>query len=247
MWFENFINNEEFSHQFQPIYNLDSWRIIGYEGLFRSDKFQTPEEMFQFARKQKRLYELDSRSIYKAVRTYQQAGFSNRDGRLFLNIFPSTLERTSIHAFLSNMKNEFQLSSQHIVLEICESEKIQDIAKFRKIIDELKKQGISIALDDIGKGISDIQRIIELEPEYIKLDQYFTVDLHTSKKKQVILESIIRYSDVFQSKLILEGLETPIDLATAKISGVPFGQGYILGKPAFLKEKHRDGSRASFE
>lgn len=235
MWFENFIKNEEFFHHFQPIYNLNGWRVIGYEVLLRSNIFPNPEAAFELARRNKQLYELDSRSIHKAVLTYLMAGFSKRDGKLFINVFPSTLQNKDFHSFIDNIMYDYHLSSQQIVLEICESEQILDMKGFVKIINELKRNGISIALDDVGKGHGDIQKIIELEPDFIKLDQYFADDLPNSKKKQDIIKSLMQYCDRFQSQLILEGLETLEELNFAKRFGILLGQGYVLGKPENLK------------
>ena len=236
MSFRKFIKKEEFFHLYQPIYNLNDWTIIGNEGLIRSKKYHSPEETFNLAKTIKRLYELDIRSLLKAILTYQNEGFSRIDGKLFLNVFPSTIQRSSFQTFIKFVMDDLQIPSQQIVLEINESERIRDLSQFSKITRNLKKNGILIALDDIGRGISDFQKIIELEPDYIKVDRYFSDKLSHSNKKQALVQSLIKYCDDIQAKLILEGLETPIDLACAKIIGVPYGQGYILGKPRFLEK-----------
>jgi EAL domain-containing protein (putative c-di-GMP-specific phosphodiesterase class I) len=236
VWFENFIKNEEFNHNYQPIYNLNDWVVIGYEVFLTSKIFSNPEETFELARKRKRLYELDSRSIHKAIDTYIKAGFSKKHGRLFINVFPSTLQNENFQSFIIDIMCNLQVSCQQIVLEILKSEQIEDYSNIKKSMDSLKKQGFLFALDEYGKGNSDIKRILELDPDYIKLDRYFTVGLIKSREKQFVLKSVKEYCQTFGKQLILEGLELPEDLAFAKLSGITYGQGYALGKPQNIKE-----------
>lgn len=236
MLFENFIEKEEFYHYYQPIYNLNDWTIIGYEVFLRSDLFSNPEETFEVARLKKRLYELDSRSIHKAIETFKQAGFAKKHGKLFINVFPSTLQNERFQPFIIDIMNNLQVSCQQIVLEILESEQIEDYTMLKESINSLKNQGFLLAVDDFGKGNSDIRRIIESDPDYIKLDRYFTIDLIKSKEKQFVLKLVLDYCNVFNKKLILEGIELPEHLALAKASGITYGQGYAIGKPTSLKE-----------
>ncbi|WP_157800902.1 EAL domain-containing protein [Bacillus solitudinis] len=231
-----YIREEKFYHYFQPIYNLNSMNKIGFEALLRSKVHANPETVFKEAIKEKRLYELDSISIHNALYTYQSAGFSQKEGALFLNIFPSTILNRDFSSFLNKISTENYLDKQQIVLEICESESIDEFETFKERIIELKKQGFLIAIDDIGKGYSNFELVIELEPDYLKLDRYFSKDLHLSKKKQRIISFFLNYCEEEKIRLILEGLEDNRDLVVAKALGVKHGQGYILGRPALLKE-----------
>lgn len=206
---------------------------MGYEVLLRSEVYSNPEQAFQAARKRKQLYELDSRSIHKAVRTYQSTGNSQNESQLFLNILPSTILNPMFPSFLDTiiiMKDK-QLHRQQIVLEISESEIIDDFDYFKTMIVMLKRQGFLIAIDDIGKGYSNLKFIIELKPDYLKLDRYLAHDLHLFDEKQSLILLFADYCKQYQSQLILEGLESESELAIAKSLGVPLAQGYILGEP----------------
>ncbi|MGM8366558.1 EAL domain-containing protein, partial [Virgibacillus sp. W0181] len=122
------------------------------------------------------------------------------------------------------------------VLEISESEIIKDFVSFKKQLRELKIQGFLIAIDDVGKGFSDMQTMIELEADYLKLDRYFSQDLHLSTQKQSFVSFFVNYCKQNNSELILEGVENYAEMETAKSMGVPIAQGYFLGKPAPLKK-----------
>ncbi|MGM8366733.1 EAL domain-containing protein, partial [Virgibacillus sp. W0181] len=172
MSIKKFIKYKKFCHYFQPIYNLDNRKKVGYEALIRSKNFSNPKHIFQVAKENNQLYELDSQSIYKAILAYHSTELSRKNGYLFLNILPSTILKQELPSFLEQIMLENNLQSQQIVLEISESEIIKDFVSFKKQLRELKIQGFLIAIDDVGKGFSDMQTMIELEADYLKLDRY---------------------------------------------------------------------------
>ncbi|TDL31134.1 EAL domain-containing protein [Jeotgalibacillus sp. S-D1] len=230
----NLIRNELFSHSFQPIIDIQRWRKIGFEGLLKTSHFNNVEDVFKLAIQEKQLYELDSKSIHKAALTYHSAGFSRKDCYLFLNVFPSTLINANFLPFVRKIITEYAYFNHQIIFEISETEVIRDFSSFKKQIIQLRSEGFLFAIDDVGKGNSNFKYILELEPTFIKLDQYFSNSLYKNLKKQDFIKSIINYTDNHEIKLILKGIETEIDLAMAKCIGVKYGQGNILGRPESL-------------
>jgi EAL domain-containing protein (putative c-di-GMP-specific phosphodiesterase class I) len=231
---KKFIREENFYHYFQPIYCLKSGDKLGYEVLLRSTVYPNPEYVFQEAKKENWLYELDSRSIHKALLTYQSTGLSKWDGNLFINILPSTILNQRFPSFLKKIVTENYLDTRKIVLEISESEIIEEFDTFVNRLFEIKNQGFLIAIDDIGDGYSHFKTIIELEPDYLKLDRYLSKDLHLSKQKQTVISFYLSYAKQYKCQLILEGIENEMEMETAKELGVPIAQGYFLGRPALL-------------
>ena len=227
---DDIIQNKRFYHVFQPIYALKDWHLFAYEALLRCEFVQNPELLFQLAMKQNRLYELDISSIFHALTSVRKQYI-----QLFINVYPSTIVHPSFPDFLRKLKR-MRSSCQSIVLEINESEKISDIDLLRKAIRFLRTNGFSVALDDLGKGEFSIQTVMELEPDFVKLDRYYSIDLSNSIEKQNEIQMIL---DVCQQKniyLVLEGIEEPKDLAMAKKLGVHLGQGYLLGRPLPVSE-----------
>ncbi|MFS0824358.1 EAL domain-containing protein [Bacillus sp. 1P02SD] len=231
----NLIQNELFSHFFQPIIDIQTWTRIGFEGLLRTSHDVNPEETFNLAKTEKQLYELDSRSIHKAAFTYHSAGFSKKDGHLFLNVFPSTLTNTNFLPFIKRIITDNNYFSQQVIFEISEMETITDFSSLKENIARLKSDGIKFAIDDVGKGNSNLKSIIELDPNFIKLDKYFSNNLYKEPKKQEIIKTILYYTNNHNINLVLEGIETEMDLAVAKAIGVKYGQGFILGRPKAFK------------
>ncbi|MEQ6389244.1 EAL domain-containing protein [Bacillaceae bacterium S4-13-58] len=230
------ISEGNFHHYFQPIFSFDYGKEIGFEALIRSSKFPNPEKLFQEAEKENRLYELDSHSIYKALSTYLFAGSPILSGSLFVNAFPSTILSEKFPSFLNSIVSDKFFSSQRIVFELSESEIITDYDILKERIEWIKSKGCLIAIDDVGKGYTNVQTLIELEPDFLKLDQYFSRDLYTSTKKQLFIDFYVNYCRQNNIRLILEGIENSSDMETAKKLGVEMGQGYYLGRPTPLRE-----------
>ncbi|CQR46214.1 Putative cyclic di-GMP phosphodiesterase YliE [Paraliobacillus sp. PM-2] len=232
MLIDTVIEEEHFYHYFQPIFNINGQKVIGYEVLLRTSLFPNPVYTFQAAKEVKRLYELDSKSIKKAITTYYSSAIATEKLFLFINVFPSSIVNEAFDHFLEHLLRDNQIRKDQLVLEISESELIEDPPLFRMHIERLKQQGFHFALDDVGKGYANFDMMIDLEPNYIKLDRLFSYQLDQSKKKQNLIRFFLQYCKENDIKLILEGLETEEELQVAKAVGITYVQGFLLGKPA---------------
>lgn len=220
-------------HHFQPIYNIQKWELIGYECLLRTSEESNPQKIFEQAIKMKKLYELDSRSIHKAFLTLNDARFSETK-KLFINVYPSTLCDQRFLSYLHKIINESNINCQQLIFEIIEAEQINDFNLIKEVLHELKMMRFNIAIDDVGKDFCTMKSIIEFEPDFIKLDGYFTEDLSKVKNKKILITHLNNLCKSINSKLIVEGVENEKDLASLKSIGVEYAQGYLLGRPSDL-------------
>lgn len=231
MAFSDLFENNKFYHDFQPIVDLARDQAVGYEALFRSGVYPNPESAYNQAIESNKLYELDIRSINEAVHSFLKAEPGVRKKKLFLNAYPSTILHPDFSITMSALLKLFPEGGHPIVLEIIESEAINNFERLSRIIHHLKEQGLLIAVDDFGKGMDNINRTIEVDADYIKLDRYFSINLCHSEKKQAYVSFIVQYCDQFQIKAILEGLETESDIRLARRLGIHYAQGNLLGRP----------------
>ncbi|MGN7299570.1 EAL domain-containing protein [Ferdinandcohnia sp. SAFN-114] len=104
-------------------------------------------------------------------------GYTIEEGKLFLNILPSTILHDTFLEFIMTIVRNY-LFKQESILEISESEIVEQYKTFRERIYLLKELGFRIVIDDYGKGYPDIKNVMELEPPYLKLDRYFSKTLH---------------------------------------------------------------------
>ena len=226
---EDIIRKKMFHHVFQPLYALGNWDIFGYEALLRCKFFHSPECIFRLAIEKNRLYDLDCSSIHHAL-----TSVNVRNIRFFVNVYPSTMVHPSFPNFLEKLKS-ISFSNQNIVFEINEAEKVLDMGLLRKVAffmkDNMKDKRYAIALDDFGKGESSFKTVVELNPDFVKLDRSYAVKLSASNQKQKEIQMLLKICQQKNMRLILEGIEDPMDVAMAKVLGIHLGQGHFLGKP----------------
>jgi EAL domain-containing protein (putative c-di-GMP-specific phosphodiesterase class I) len=234
---QELVTQNNFFHLFQPICSLPGKRNLGYEALIRSKSNINPEEIFQYAMEQNFLYELDSLSISLAISTFfSSVETRESDELLFLNVFPSTLAAASFPALIHKIREQFDTFCNRIVFEVNESVAqgtLWNSTSFIEMIAFLREQGFKIALDDVGEGATTFKKIIEVSPDFIKLDKFFAKELCSSRTKQKVIELFVEYcKEGFH--LILEGIEQQDELEKAISLGITLGQGYLLGKPNLL-------------
>lgn len=233
----DFSEKLKFSHVFQPIFSLEKDIVIGYESLIRSEQIKNPQLLFALAEKQQKLFELDVSSIIESIYCFNQlipAQFATL--YLTVNIYPSTIVNPYFLYLIDDVMGKVNLPPSSIIFELNEAETVENIKELQKSIGYLKRAGFIIALDDLGKGQSSLRIALEVEPNIVKLDQYFSVNLENSIKKQRFLDWITSYFQVENTFVTLEGIETESQLTIAKQVGVTYGQGFYLGKPLPLKD-----------
>jgi EAL domain-containing protein (putative c-di-GMP-specific phosphodiesterase class I) len=178
----------------------------------------------------KKLYELETKSIFKLLKTYFSQDRISK-GLLFINVYPSTISNSGFPVFRKYFSHHFPTLRNKLVFEILETEQVGSISLMKERIFLLKSLGFQIAIDDVGNGWSSSNIIIELEPNYIKLDHYFSIDLSKSLAKQEMIKFFLQYAEKFNIQVVIEGIEHNSDLATAKRLGIPICQGFLLEKP----------------
>lgn len=221
---------KDVNHVFQPVYSLQQQRAIGFEALMRHAFFPKPDVLFKVADEMGQLNRLDILSIEKAIETF---GFGN-SGYLFLNVFPTTILASEFQDLMENLMRRRSINIAKIVFELNETpreENVWNTPSFKKQLSKLRQLGCVIALDDVGVGGASLKKVIEFQPDMIKLDRYFSVDLARSKSKQEMITLFVNFCKNHKSTLILEGVEESDDFKTAKRLNVPFVQGYFTGKP----------------
>jgi len=220
------IEQSLFEHYCQPIFDLNKEQQAGGELLLRT-QFGTPDVIFQQAKKQGKLFELDIISIIKAMNTAPVF----KDQFLFLNIFPSTIKNPLFFPFIEEIILNKQINCSKVVFELNESEKVQNIGLLSDRINKLRDMGFLFACDDVGKGTMYLTYMMELNVNFVKLDRDFSNDLANSIKIQDMVSAIKYFCQLNNIMVILEGIEDEETLMMAKKLGVDMGQGYYLGMP----------------
>jgi PAS domain S-box-containing protein len=218
---ERMIGERAFTPVFQPIVRLADGKPIAYEALTRFADGNPPERRFADADSIGLGVELESVTIRAAL---DASCALPSDAKLSINVSPRFVLTPGAMAAV------LEKASRAIVLEITEQEAIEDYAAFRKAIAGL---GVAVdwAVDDAGAGYASLRHIIEIRPEYVKLDRGLVSGIGGDPIRQALVAGMLHFAASIGLRIIAEGIETDTERLTLSGLGVEFGQGYLFGRP----------------
>lgn len=211
-----------------PIVHAESSDAIGREALMRGPRgvpFESPPLAFAMAAALNMLERLDCHCIRKAI------DVSGGEGSLFLNVHPRTLVRSSD---FWGVVGEFERSSgrrpDSVVFEIVEHSPARE-TDLPNALRELRALGFRIAVDDLGEGSAGLRRLVEVAPDFAKIDRFFIQDVDTDRRRRVTVDAIARLGRELGVTIIAEGVEREEERRVLIDLGIPLVQGYLFGKP----------------
>ncbi|MFP4446105.1 MAG: EAL domain-containing protein [Desulfosudaceae bacterium] len=223
---------------FQPILELETLAIIGYEALTRGPaktEFHNPTLLFLMAAECGLSFELDRVCRKKAFERVREMG---TDRKIFVNTLSMTIHDPEFRGiYLKELLEDMAIKPENVIFEISEKLAIDNYDLFRGSLRDYTDIGIVHAGDDMGTGYSDLERIMELNPGYMKVDMSFVKDIDKSFMKQEIIKALVNLSKNINSQVIVEGIETPEELETLKKLNVRYGQGFLFAHPSDNPEK----------
>lgn len=234
--FEEVVTKKSLEVHFQPIVSIVKKSVIGLEGLIRGhaeseNSLIDPITLFKIAAKEKQSVNLDRICSEKVMNDYVEIFSKHKDVLLFLNIDGSMMtEETGPSLYLVNLVNRFNLKPENIVLEIVES-KVSSEQALNKFVNEHRNFGFLIAIDNVGSGRSNLDRIIVSEPDIIKIDRVIVKDMHLDYYKQEVFKSLVGLSKTLGALVIAEGIETEGEAMKAIELGADMLQGFYFASP----------------
>jgi EAL domain-containing protein (putative c-di-GMP-specific phosphodiesterase class I)/GGDEF domain-containing protein len=228
------IREQKIIPHFQPIVDLYTMEVHGYEILSRAEPpFENPAIMFEKARLWGLSWEIEYACRNAALKKISTLPPRYKGKKFFLNISPDIF---SDPRFISGTTMEtlklLELKPGDFVIEITETTSVNDYDQFEKIIQYYVNQGFHIALDDFGAGHSGLITLVAMSPHYLKIDRALISNIQDNSYKQNLIKSIIAFSANVDSSLIAEGIETYEELRTIFRLGMRYGQGFFLARPA---------------
>jgi EAL domain-containing protein (putative c-di-GMP-specific phosphodiesterase class I) len=218
------IDRRRITTLYQPIVDLRTRAIVGYEALSRGPKgeFESPDVLFRVAYESELVFKLDRVCRERAVR-----GFAKLQGDqlLFINMEPLSVFDPELAATVPRRL------VPRTVFEITEHAAIADFSTFRQAVNLVKRLGFKVALDDVGSAYSGLRIISEINPDFIKLDMELTRGAHNNRVKGELIRAVTGFCTEAGVPMIVEGIETPQELEAITSLGVHLVQGYFVGKP----------------
>ncbi|MDI9426022.1 MAG: EAL domain-containing protein [Spirochaetota bacterium] len=222
---------------FQPIVSIKKNSVIGFEALSRGlveggDALIPPRRLFEAAEKQGLAMELDSMCRARAFESY--GSMANDPDRFILtvNLDPSTLrEESSGSKHLLALAESVNLQPEKVLIEIIES-RIGDITELEKLVSLYRGYGFLIAFDDMGTGLSNLDRVAVIKPDIVKIDTSLVQDSEKMYHSREIVKSLVSLAHRIGSLVIAEGVETGEQAVNALELGVDMLQGHHFAGPA---------------
>jgi EAL domain-containing protein (putative c-di-GMP-specific phosphodiesterase class I) len=118
-----------------------------------------------------------------------------------------------------------------IVLEVTEHDPIDDYGALRSAFVALGS-GIRLAVDDAGAGVANFNHLVELRPQFVKVDIGLVRGVNADLTRQALIVALLHFAHATDCQVVAEGIETEAERAVLEELEIPFGQGYLFGRPA---------------
>lgn len=231
--FFDIIYNESLTSHFQPIIRATDRSIYGYEALIRGvdpkGDLVYPDILFSKSQRNDMNFQLDRLCRETALKT---AAVKRINQKVFINFIPTSIYDPEF-CLSSTVKwaNQLEFDPKNIVFEVVETESVKDKEHLKKILSYYRDQGFQIALDDVGEGFSNLNMLIDLRPDIIKVDRHIICDIDKNEFKQSVYQALYDISHKNGIEVLAEGVETIEEINTVEAIGVDYMQGYYFSKP----------------
>jgi diguanylate cyclase (GGDEF)-like protein len=209
---------------FQPIVDIRSDQLLGYEALSRDAHGKLRiRELLEKYNTIGQLYDLKNFCFKTQIKTAQEEKLK----RVFINVdFNLLTQADLVH----------KPPGTEVIFEISEGEALHDIQNYMEIVRKWRERGFQFAIDDFGAGFISLSFLAQLRPNYIKLDRSTILQAVSSSKFRTVLKDLlVPLGHCSKHGIIAEGIETEKELQVVKTIGIYLVQGYLFGEPQELR------------
>jgi diguanylate cyclase (GGDEF)-like protein len=222
---------------YQPIIDLNTGRLAGFEALVRWQHAQRglipPMDFIPIAEETGLIVPIGTWVVQEACR--QGREWLDQEGKsdLFISVNVSSrqLDGPALPEIVRQALREHRLTPEHLKLEITESAVMRDFELTMKLLKRLKEIGVGLSLDDFGTGYSSLSLLRRLPVDTLKVDRSFVTAMTVDASGVKMVEAILQLARLFDLKVVAEGIEHEEEEKLLKERGCEFGQGWRYGKP----------------
>lgn len=218
---------------FQPIVDLTTRAVIGYEALARWRHAErgliSPVDFIPVAESCGLMCQIGEHILRRA----SEAAVDWPAGvKLSINLSPVQLREKTLGMKVIGILGETGLSLHRLEVEITENALVADLETARETIEQLRAAGIAVALDDFGTGCSTLQHLKSCKFDKLKIDRSFVASMRQNEESRLIVDAILSLSRSFGIRCTAEGIEEQAELEALTGWGCTEGQGYLFGRPS---------------
>ncbi|WP_110655505.1 EAL domain-containing protein [Salinicola halimionae] len=218
----------DFTMAFQPLVDIAQSRVYGYEALVRGVGGESAASILGRV-DANTLYRFDQACRVKAIELACQLG---AHGMLSINFLPNAVyePQACIQATLMAAER-VGWPVGRLCFEITETESVKDRRHLQNIVDSYRAMGMQTALDDFGSGHANLDLLIDISPDVLKIDRQLISHIHAAPRQQRIVEHIIALANQLDILLVAEGVETLEEARWLYHHGIAKQQGYWFARP----------------
>jgi PAS domain S-box-containing protein len=232
------LEREEFTVHFQPIINLQTGVIRGFEALLRWQRpgvgMVAPGEFIGVTEEMGLIVPVGEWAFRKSCEQAHRWHLQYPRERMLtmnVNISGRQFAHHDLVAQIETMLRETGVNPASVNLEITESVTMGDAERTIKVIKELKKLGLRISIDDFGTGYSSLSYLRRFPIDTLKIDRSFISNLESNTENREIVRTIIGLARNLGMDIVAEGTETIEEVSYLKHVGCDFAQGYFFSRP----------------
>jgi len=217
---------------FQPIMNIKTRRIDGYEVLMRIQKKEEIITASEFIEQASDIGVISRMEYMLMERIFEKATERRYNGLLFINISPKALVFSEYIPTVRRMVKDYGVEPSNIVFEITERDTVRNLSLLEKFVQELKSEGFKFAIDDFGSGFSSFQYVKLFPIDFVKLEgEFIRGMLSEGLIDRAIAQSISIFCRGINIKTVAEFVENEDTLMAIEKMGIEYAQGYYIGRP----------------
>ncbi len=230
--------SEELRVHYQPIIDLTSGGIVGFEALVRwqhpTQGLLPPMSFIPFAEEIGFIHHIDRFVLTEAcrqARRWQSLGLAPAELLMSVNLSAREISDSSIRESVSLSLLETGFEPRHLILEITESALLRDLEATIRNLQSLKSLGLSIAVDDFGTGFSSFSHLEQLPIDILKVDRSFVANITAPDGRPSLAPAIVQLAHTLGLTAIAEGVESQDQVTPLRDLQCTLAQGFHLGMP----------------
>ncbi len=227
------LDNFNIVSYFQPIINNKTKEVEKYESLVRlideNGDILSPFHFLNVSKKGNYYSKITQRVLENSFKILHTI-----NTKLSINISAKDIEKEQTRVQIFALLEQYKEDAHRIVFELLEDETVEDFNIIKDFIHTVKAQGVQIAIDDFGAGYSNFERILEFEPDIVKIDGSLVKNIEHDTFSRNIVETIVLFAKKQNIETIAEYVENESIFNILNELGVDYSQGYYFGKPEEL-------------
>lgn len=231
----------EFEIYYQPQVNITTWKITRMEALLRWQHPElgliSPGTFIALAEENGLIVPIGEWVLKNACiqnKIWQDMGLPPLI--VAVNLSPRQFQQPNLSAIVQKTLEKTGLKSKFLELEITETTVMQNVDFTKKVLWELQKMGICIAMDDFGRGYSSLSFIEQFPLNKVKIDRTFIGDLATDPYDRAIVEVVISLGKSLNLSIVAKGVETKEQIDCLQLLKCPEIQGYLFSRPLSVQD-----------